>query len=171
MASSRAKPWDDRELDALEGLKTIMFLLCTISQTSFYLVETNLINLLNVFSLLRMLPVSTFVQANLGMESFVFLSVFIMMHRCFQIMDSKNGNILSFLDIIKILLRKFYRLAVPYYLMWVILWCITSRIGKGPTWSNTNVTFGDCGSYWADTLFFAGNLFPNEMQPYQGCFQ
>lgn len=83
MASSRAKPWDDRELDALEGLKTMSFILCTISQTSFYLVETNLINLFNVFTLLRMLPVSTFIQSNLGMETFVFLSVFITTHKCF----------------------------------------------------------------------------------------
>ena len=118
-----------------------------------------------------MLPVSTFVQANLGMETFIFLSVFIMTHRCFQIMDSKNGNVLNVCDIFRLLIRKFYRLAVPYYLMWVIMWCVTSRAGDGPIWSNTNVTYGTCKDDWLYTLLFVGNLFPNEMEPYAGCFQ
>ena len=170
MASTRAKPWDDRELDVLEGLKTLSFFMCTVSQTSFSLVETNLINLFNVFTLLRMLPVSTFVQANLGMETFVFLSVFMLMHRCFQIMDSKNGKILSLQDIAKILIRKFYRLAIPYYLMWIILWTVTSRAGSGPIWANTNITFKNCRRDWAYTFFFVGNLFPADMSPYEGCF-
>ena len=86
-------------------------------------------------------------------------------------MDSKNGGALGLGDIAKILARKFYRIAIPYYLMWLILWTLTSRAGNGAIWANTNITFESCDTDWLYTLLFVGNIFPNEMKPYEGCFQ
>lgn len=85
-------------------------------------------------------------------------------------MDARDGRSLTASDIAKIIARKFYRLAVPYYLMWIILWSVTSRVGQGPIWANTRVTFETCSNTWIYTLLFVGNLLPNEMSPYQGCF-
>lgn len=86
-------------------------------------------------------------------------------------MDAKGGKVLSLLDIIKIILRKFLRLAVPYYLMWLLLWCLTSRLGQGPIYANTNITFMDCKDNWVYTALFVGNIWPMDMPPYQGCYQ
>ena len=40
MSRTRCKPWDDRELDSLEGMKVISFIFTTISQTAFSLLFT-----------------------------------------------------------------------------------------------------------------------------------
>lgn len=85
-------------------------------------------------------------------------------------MDAKNGSALSLCDIFKIIVRKFYRLAIPYYLLWLILWTVTSRSGSGALWANTSVTYEDCKDKWIYTLLFVGNLFPADMKPYEGCF-
>jgi len=143
----------------------------TISQTAFYLVYTQLINLFSIFSLLRMLPVAAFVSANLAMETFVFLSVFIMTYKCFQIMDARNGQSLNATDYFKLIGRKFLRLAVPYYMMWLIFWSLTPRIASGSIYHNSDVTYETCQETWVYSVFFIGNLVPAEMDPYRGCYQ
>ena len=40
LAGTRSKPWDDRELDVLDGMKFFSFALTTISQTAFGLLYT-----------------------------------------------------------------------------------------------------------------------------------
>ena len=83
LSGSRAKPWDDRELDVLEGFKFISFVLCSISQTAFYLFYTTLIDLLSIFTLLRRIEVTQFIASNLGLETFIFVSVFLGAYRSF----------------------------------------------------------------------------------------
>jgi len=41
-------------------------------------------------------------------------------------------------------MRKFIRLAVPYYLIWIMMWCLNSRIANGPLWHNTDIVFSTC---------------------------
>jgi hypothetical protein len=43
--STRCKPWDNRELDVLDGYKVISFFLCTIAQTSYALLYTQVVDL------------------------------------------------------------------------------------------------------------------------------
>ena len=85
-------------------------------------------------------------------------------------MEAKNGY-LEPVDILKIYARKFIRIAPAYYGMWAILWCLTSRIARGPIWHNTNMSFETCNDNWLPTLFLYGNLSPKEMRPYTGCYQ
>ena len=40
LRSTKCKPWDNRELDVLDGYKVISFILCTISQTAYSLLYT-----------------------------------------------------------------------------------------------------------------------------------
>ena len=83
MSRTRCKPWDDRELDALEGMKVISFFFTTISQTAFSLLFTQIVNLTGVFLTIDALPTTSFVCMNLGMETFIFLSSFTLGYRCF----------------------------------------------------------------------------------------
>lgn len=170
LSGTRAKPWDDRELDVLEGFKFISFVLCTISQTAFMLFYTTLIDLLSIFTLLRRIEVTQFIASNLGLETFVFVSAFLGAYRAFQIMEAKNETLNSG-DIMKFYIRKFMRLAPAYYGMWALLWSATSRIGQGAIWHNTDISFEKCKDEWLPTLLMIGNLAPSEMNPYEGCYQ
>lgn len=92
LAGTRSKPWDERELDSLEGFKFISFLLTTLSQTAFSLVATQVIDLFSFMKVVRMLLITAVISANVAMETFVYLSVFLTTHRCFQIMDARGGS-------------------------------------------------------------------------------
>lgn len=85
-------------------------------------------------------------------------------------MDAKNET-LSLSDYGKIIARKFFRLAMPFYLIWFMLWCLQSRVINGPLWQNTDIIFGECDKYWWTTALWIGNLYPGEMAPYKGCLQ
>lgn len=170
LSRTRCKPWDDRELDALEGMKFISFVFTTISQTAFSLLFTFQPDLTGVFLTIAALPTTSFVCMNLGMETFIFLSAFTLAYRCFQIMMAKGGA-LSLGDYCCIIARKYFRLALPVYLVWLLLWCLQSRIFNGPIWANTNIIYEDCADNWWATLAFVGNLVPAQMEPYTGCMQ
>ena len=55
--------------------------------------------------------------------------------------------------------------------MWLLLWCLNSRLFSGPIWNNTNVVYEDCADLWWPTFLFLGNIVPGEMYPYKGCLQ
>ena len=80
---TRAKPWDDRELDLFDGIKFFSFVNYTIAQTAFTLLFTWLNNLFTIFRMLRMLPVNMFVCSNVALEVFSFVSAFFVAYRCF----------------------------------------------------------------------------------------
>ena len=86
---------------------------------------------------MRSVPVTGYIGANIGLEIFIFVSAFLGGYKLFQIMDAKNG-VLDIKDILKWWARKFLRLAPMYYLMWIVLWGLTSRTDTGPLWHITN---------------------------------
>ena len=85
-------------------------------------------------------------------------------------MDAKNG-LLNPVDIVKIYLRKFFRLAPAYYSMWMIIWALTSRLADGKTWDRANINNETCSQTWRDTLYMISNLNTTEMKPLAGCYQ
>lgn len=85
-------------------------------------------------------------------------------------MDAQDG-VLSSKDILKMYMRKFLRLAPIYYGMWIFIWALTARFGHGSLWHNTNMNVESCKTDWIWTLLFMGNIFPNQMVPYTGCYQ
>lgn len=111
-----------------------------------------------------------FYCGNLALETFVFISVFFISYKCIQIMNAKNG-LLSAGDVVCIWMRKFLRLAPVYYFMWAAVWALTSRLIEGPISYKGNINMATCSTEWRSTLFMVGNLFPEEMEPYKGCFQ
>lgn len=84
-------------------------------------------------------------------------------------MDAKRG-LLTPLDIAKLWLRKFLRLAPAYYIMWLLIWTCTSRAASGPLWHLAEMNTHTCSDDWLPTLYMAGNL-PAQMDPYVGCYQ
>ena len=74
---------------------------------------------------------------NIGLEVFIFISVFLGMHKCFLIMEAK-GERLSMLDIAKLYCRKFLRLAPSYYGIWLLEWSFSSRFCLGKLCYRTN---------------------------------
>lgn len=58
-----------------------------------------------------------------------------------------------------------------YYIMWIVIWCMTSRLSSGPIWHRTDKLVYKCDENWVSTLFMAGNLFPVEQEPFKGCYQ
>lgn len=83
MSKTRAKPWDNRELDALEGMKVFSFIFTTIAQTAYSLLYAFIINIVGVFGVVQALPTTSFVTMNIAMEAFIFLSCFTLTYRCF----------------------------------------------------------------------------------------
>lgn len=167
---TRCKPWDDRELDLFNGIQYLSFVLYTVGQTAFTLVLTWLINLFNVFQMMTMLPVNSFICSNVALETFVFVSSFFTTYKCFQIMKAKDDS-LSLGDILKIIVRKFLRLAPVYYSMWFVIWVLTYRIGDGPIWHWSYDNVITCRDDWLETVFMVGNLNLTDMRPYYGCYQ
>ena len=87
LSKTRAKPWDNRELDALEGIKYLMFIFATMAQTGYTIFHSFIINLLGLFNLfyteIATLGVSFIFACNLAMEMFLLMSVFTVTYRCF----------------------------------------------------------------------------------------
>ena len=87
-------------------------------------------------------------------------------------MEAKNSSYLTPVDYLCIVLRKYFRLAIPVYTIGALFWCLNSRVFNGPIWHNTNIIYEDCEKDWWKVLFFVNNLDPmTPMEPYKGCFQ
>ena len=170
LIGSRSKPWDDRDLDILDGFKFFSFLMYTVSMTAFMMVNSWITDLLQILTIARHFLATAAVSFNLGLETFFFLSAFLISYKCFQIMDA-TGRDLTKKDIMKIYARKFLRLAPTYYGMWFILWGSTARIGHGSLWHQTDSIFSHCKDQWIQTVFMLGNLIPQSMPFTIGCYQ
>jgi hypothetical protein len=83
LSGSRCRPWDNRELDVLDGFKFFSFLLYTVSQTAVQLAYTSIIDLFQLFALVRRIEVAAFIASNLALETFFVISVFLGAHKCF----------------------------------------------------------------------------------------
>ena len=85
-------------------------------------------------------------------------------------MDAK-AEVLSVGDYLKIIAKKFLRLAPVYYILWLVVWVVTSRVVFGPISYTANGNMATCSEDWVWTLFMMGNLGVEEMTPYYGCYQ
>lgn len=77
LKGTRCKPWDNRELDVLDGFKSNAFVMYTISQTSIMILFAVLIDLFEIFALIRNLFINVVMSLNLALEIFIFISAFL----------------------------------------------------------------------------------------------
>jgi len=90
-AGSRCKKWENRELDILDGIKTISFFLTSVSITAYMLLYTNIIDLLEVLSVVmtrnNVIGNMAF-GVDIALEGFFLISSFLGFYKCFIIQDA-----------------------------------------------------------------------------------
>ncbi len=121
---NRTKPNDNKELEAFEGLKVLSFFPCVVSLMIVGLTKVKFNNIQQAIKAPDLMT-SQALNSHLYIDNFIFFSVFVMSYKTFQIVDERGGD-LYIGDIFKIWMRKFVRLAIPYYVMWALLWSISS---------------------------------------------
>lgn len=77
LMSSRCKPWDNRELDILEGYKYMSTILTMINATAFYFMTTSVQDPWVLLSFFKMIAIAFTISANIANESFVCVSCFL----------------------------------------------------------------------------------------------
>ena len=85
-SGTRCKPWDNRELDILDGLKCISFFMTSVSITAYMLLYTNIIDLLEVQSIVMSTQSwisSVAFATGIAFESFFLISSFLGFYKCF----------------------------------------------------------------------------------------
>jgi len=97
-------------------------------------------NISNPTSMLSMLQQQMMITIGVNMmllsfEIFLFLSVFIMSYKTFQILEARQSS-LFIGDYVRLMFNKFYRITIAYYTVWFLLWTLASRITNGPIWHN-----------------------------------
>ena len=171
MFKSKTKPWDDKEMDLLDGFKVVNFFFGTISTdqiTAFAMTPTM------VWTAVHMVQRSDFVQwimAINSIDAFLFFNVFMLTNRCYQILDAKAmfGESVTPLDYVKIIMRKLCRTWPAYLLLWIFTWCLFSRAVSGPNWYNAENAFVTCERRYMAYIFFYDNLLPQDEGPWMGC--
>ena len=106
-------------------------------------------NLQNLWGVIKILEASTSGAVAFGyacIDVFLFFNVFLMTYRCFQILDAMAAQNIkpSLLDYFKVFGRKFCRIAPTYYILWIFLWCLDSRLSSSPNWTNALNPFRTC---------------------------
>ena len=90
MFKSKTKPWDDRELDMLDGMKFLNYFAGNIA---FDIITTYAVTPNQWWTFVRIVQRSDFVQwlpTYTAIDGFLFLNAFLMTNRCYQIMDAKK---------------------------------------------------------------------------------
>jgi peptidoglycan/LPS O-acetylase OafA/YrhL len=106
---------------------------------------------------------------NQGVDVFFAISGFLGVYKCLQIYDA-NGGYLTFRDSMRLIVRKFFRLAPMTYFIFFLTWASISRLEDGPLWINTQSLFYQCDKYWWAQILFIGNLVPYFTEVTLGCF-
>lgn len=81
LTSTRIKPWDDPELDILEGFKAISFVILIIIATSFYLLQASTINTWKILDCFDEVIYSFVMNGNFALEAFIVISGFLGAYR------------------------------------------------------------------------------------------
>jgi hypothetical protein len=87
-AGTRCKTWENRELDLLDGIKTVSFLLTSVSITASMLLYTNIIDPIEVFSVImtrQPFIANLAFSTDIALEGFFLISSFLGFYKCFMI--------------------------------------------------------------------------------------
>ena len=76
LQGTRAKPWDDRELDLSDGIKFMSFVMYTSCMTAFMMFYSWITDLIAVMDIVKNFLCTAAISFNIGLETFFFLSTF-----------------------------------------------------------------------------------------------
>ena len=168
LRESRCRPWDNRELDVLEGFKYISMFLIVLNYTAFYQMTAPIWDPWQILDFFQSMSIAIVISSNIACEAFFFLSAFISGYQCFMILEAKGKNVFSIKDIAKIYFRKYLRLSPFYYFILGFGWASCSYISDGPVWSIMRGLWYNCNSTWISKVFFVGNIIGFQ-EPTEGC--
>jgi peptidoglycan/LPS O-acetylase OafA/YrhL len=169
LKQTKCNEWDDRELDVLDGIKFLAFLMLMILSTSLFFNGAPQNNVWKMLDFLKELFFTFIISCQQGTDFYLIIGGFLGTYKCIQIYDA-NGGKLYYKDVLKMYARKFLRLAPMLYLMFFLGWVITPRLKDAPAWPGTNQLFYECDKYWWAQLLFIGNIVPMFVEVTCGCF-
>lgn len=109
------------------------------------------------------------IAANQITDVFLALSGFLLAYKCLQIAQA-NGGRLYFTDGLRLVARKYLRLAPMLYFVFFFGWACGARLEDGPNWTNYQSLFLQCDKYWWAQLLMIGNIVPFFEDQNGGCF-
>jgi peptidoglycan/LPS O-acetylase OafA/YrhL len=168
MKTSRCNPWDNRELDILEGIRFFSFVFLMIMGTSLFMNPAVKATPWNALDMKKGTMFTLIMSTNQATDVFIALSGFIGMYKCMQIYEA-NGNRLGAKDILKLYARKFFRTAPLIYAVFFFAWAAGSRFSEGPNYTSYQSLFLNCDKYWWSQLLMIGNLVPYFEETNGGC--
>lgn len=169
LKTTRCHPWDNRELDLLEGFRLICFVCLMLTASTLYLNNVPQYNFWFSADLLKEFMFTIILSTSMMSDFFFVISGFISFYKCMQIHEA-NGGKLFFSDCLKFYARKYIRLAPMLYLIFFCGWAIGSRLTESPAWINYQYMFYDCNKYWWAQILFIGNFVPSFTEIGLGCF-
>lgn len=90
MFKSKTKPWDDKELDMMDGLKFCNYFAGNIAVD---IITTYAVTPSQWWTVIRTEQRPDFMEwffSHTAIDAFIFFNVFLMTHRCYKIMDAKE---------------------------------------------------------------------------------
>lgn len=135
MTKSRCNPWDNPELDMLEGYKFFCFIFLMIAATSVFQFPASKATPWAPLEMKKKIFFTIVMSCNQATDVFLALSAFIACYRCMQIYEANGGKI-TIVDALKVYGRKYLRLAPLMYIVFFFGWVIGPRLSEGPNWTN-----------------------------------
>ncbi|TNV84519.1 hypothetical protein FGO68_gene10143 [Halteria grandinella] len=169
LRSTRCQPWDNRELDLVDGFKFITLILIQISATATMIAPSARATPWAALDMKPGLFFTVIQSCAMATDAFFALSAFMGTYKCIQIYEA-NGGKLTFEDVGKMFARKYMRIAPVLYLVFLVGWSSVARLETGPNWTNAQSLFLDCDKYWWAQILFIGNLVPYFSESNGGCF-
>lgn len=138
LKSSRCQPWDDKELDTLDGLKFIGFILLQLTSASLFMAGAPQYNTWKLFDFLTELFFTLIVSANQATDLFITISAFLGTYKLIQASQANPDGKLHFSDFLVLFLKKYLRLAPLLYVVFFMGWVFGPRLQEAPAWVNYN---------------------------------
>ena len=146
LVETKCYPWDNRELDTIEGVKFFSYFLGQLCLTAEFLMSTQTLNPWMVLRFFQEWIFTVVISSNIVMEAFCALSAFLGAYKLFSLHEAQGY--ISILDILKFFGRKYLRLAPLYYFIFFSGWALFPYMGAGPIWYTANSMYDDCEDYW-----------------------
>jgi peptidoglycan/LPS O-acetylase OafA/YrhL len=147
MKATRCNPWDDQELDLIEGFRLIGLIMLQFTATTLFLNNVPQYNFWKMVDLLPQLMFTVIIACSMICDFFFYISGFLGIYKCMQIYEANGGKLYTS-DVFKFYARKFFRLAPMLYLIFFFGWALGSRLREAPVWINYQYMFYECDKYW-----------------------
>jgi len=137
MPKSRAKPWENTELDILENFRAITCVLFSLMTTAIALtIITGVTNPWKPFYLFTSPIYTLVVNGLIASEAFFTISAFLAFYHLTQIFQLKDK--FSGIDIVKVFGKRLLSLLPLYYFVLLFGWFVGPRLADGPIWFSFN---------------------------------